>query len=810
MATPDPTRFEIDQSARTVSGQLIGASISHLAGDLIIDNVQDDPPSIESVAAYLEAICSQELALPGVSERVRKLWAPPYRAHAPGPAADEPEDLYAAVHRTFVRDRTLGHQRVVLLADGGMGKTPALKHLQAERAQRSYEAYAAYREQKETDGAAPPAPDAFVVPLMIDLGNLDNGVTLYSLLRDVFNACVTPDRTQGVDEMGLDQVLAFLNTYCCLILFDELDELIANRRSAGLHLVRRFMDTHPEHQYIITCRTANYREQLGNLETLYLKDLDEVQAREVLGDQEYDRLSQALQQLARNRGLLSQILALQEDVTLLRNKGQLLRLHMQQRVAQVSADDWERPHVSLLRRVLEHLALAMHRDHTLRYTEWQTMEVTRACLERWHEHWHWRQVLYTLQELGLLQRDDERNEWRFAGRSDQAYFAAAALARAPDQLPPILDQVSDYWWREMFEILVGLLPDPTALFFELMDRDALIAANSVQYAGLAGHGYVTNAVLDALVERLGVESSARRRYIVERIGESAHPRVPEALFLALHRDGASLVLKTIARTLCGWSQRQDGTKLAEAEAEALAALRGEFTSVAWMIDLYGAGMSAGIAGQVARRKLVDTLQNPDQPHKVRGLAAILLGLLASAGYGGETTCPLLQELFRQPDIEDLVGWCVVEGLIECRRADVEGMAVSFRQDESYRGEAWRHHRARAAYLLGWVAREEHTCDLLWKTLQDPDPLVRGFAIDAIARLDLPGARQEIQRLMTDAESRETDHDVLRRMAEALAQIGTIDSIPALQRHLRHERTRTRRTVRKAIDEIRQRYGLQLV
>src|SRR5690606_28897196 len=143
---------------------------------------------------------------------------------------------------------------------------------------------------------------------------------------------IIPDRSVGVDDMGLDQLLAFLNTYRCLILLDGLDELISNRRSGKLQPIRRFMDTHPEHLYLISCRTSSYREQLGAIETLYLDDLAETQAKEVLGEARYRQLSRSLRQLARNRSLLNLILELEEDASLLENKGQLLRLRMQQRL----------------------------------------------------------------------------------------------------------------------------------------------------------------------------------------------------------------------------------------------------------------------------------------------------------------------------------------------------------------------------------------------------------------------------------------------------------------------------------------------
>jgi len=58
---------------------------------------------------------------------------------------------------------------------------------------------------------------------------------------------------------------------------------------------------------------------------------------------------------------------------------------------------------------------------------------------------------------------------------------------------------------------------------------------------------------------------------------------------------------------------------------------------------------------------------------------------------------------------------------------------------------------------------------------------------------------------------EQDPFVLRKAAEALGHMGTVDSIATLERYLRYERARTRWMVRKrvhkAILEIKPRYSL---
>jgi HEAT repeat protein len=103
-----------------------------------------------------------------------------------------------------------------------------------------------------------------------------------------------------------------------------------------------------------------------------------------------------------------------------------------------------------------------------------------------------------------------------------------------------------------------------------------------------------------------------------------------------------------------------------------------------------------------------------------------------------------------------------------------------------------------------VGSDPKTNKLLSKAIeQDPNFYVRGYAINAMVRLDFPNAREQIEQSLAT----EQEPWVLRKAAEALGQIGTVQSITVLERHLRHERTRTRWMVRRAIDEIRQRYAL---
>jgi len=816
------TTIQVAQRFGTVQegGQGVGVLFEQHTGDIYFSSPDARPPRLETVAAYLEGA---EVFPPPPRPVLEKFTDLPFHARRPGESQQDGHDLDKLVRDLFDHDRQLGRiQRVVVLAEAGTGKTPALFYLRTKAATRALadnEAYLAGDQQEgDQEGGAEGTdalpPDTLVLPLLIDLAGLNGGLSLHALVRDAFNAYMDP--AAGLEKLCLEQVPVLLERYRCLFLMDGLDEVISARHQAGLHLVYHFMEQHPDAQYVITSRTSSYREQLGAIDTVYLNDLREEDAIAVVGREQYERLSNSLQQLARNRGMLELILTMEDEAVQLQNKGQLLRRLNRRRLHEPGPEAGLSAEVA--QGLLEQLAAAMHKDHVLFLEEEALMELVSGYLEQWNESQQWRPAVNALRDdYELLERDSQRR-WKFASRTTQAYYAAEAMLAAPSRLGVVLSELSDYWWREMLEILVGLVPEPTILFFELIDRDALVAANSVQYAGRELDPRVVDAVIDALVERMAQESAARRKFIVERIGEGPHPRAPEALFMALHREDSSMVVKALARAL--WSRAKGHAESDEAIGRHIDELEKVEENVlhtaprtgkpaSGVIRAYAQSRAQAEAEQAAgKQALIACMTDPDESPLCRGLAAVYLGQ-----YAAENDCEVeaqraLLDLFVDPEADDFIAWCATEALTVCLHPDVEEKAVALFKEDAYREPQWRRHRARAVYLLGWVSGKAKTGALVKQGLRDENIFVRGYAVESMARLDLPNARTLIEeRLDPEGDHPETNPDVMRKMAEALAQIGTMASIPILQRHLRHERTRTRHMMRRAIAEIRQRYSV---
>jgi HEAT repeat protein len=773
------TRVDIEAD---VSGQVaVGdGNVQYRADTLILQQAERraEAPDDDHLAVYLAQIAERIPPPPEAGDAVQRLWAQPFCARVPGAAS---VDLYRRVLELFRKDERLGaNQRIVVLADTGMGKTPALLYLRLQRAKHSLTYYGRYPTRKA---------ERFVIPLHIRLGDLRTGLPIAALVRDAFNACIPPQA--GRPDLTIDQAELLLQQRTCLFLLDDLDELFSEHNRGGIQVLSQFMEAFARHQFIITCRKSSYREQLGSLDQLYLDDLTDAQAREVLGAMRYGQLHPALRDLARNRAMLKIVLDLLDEgqlgalgtdggVSQPLTRGQLLQRRNRQLVRGGQKTEQDLARFEMEEGLLERLAYAMQRDHTHSYGERQVMEVVRAYLDEWHERYTWREAVIALREKGLLARD-ERRRWRFCDRATEAYFSAAAVFHEPATLEPILDQVSDLWWRDTLEILVGLLDEPSDLFFELIDRDALVAAQCARSAGQAVSDQVTDALIDALIERMAQENSARRRYIVEQIGASSHPRAPEALLRTLDREWSSVVIMAIARMLWRWDE----------EGQVLRWIRPEPESAREIFSRYDAQFSTS-----TEARLIELLHDVAQPLRVRGIAAILLGAV-----GSDTARGTLLALLMDHEVNEFVGWCAVEALTQIDHPEVRETALKLYQE--CQGEALACHRAWAVYLLGWVSGRATVGSLLSEALKDGDPHVRGYAAEAMARLDLRHAREQIEALLAV----ERDPWVLRKAAETLGQIGTVDSIVVLEKHLRHARARTRWMMRWAIAEIRQRHAL---
>jgi hypothetical protein len=445
--------------------------------------------------------------------------------------------------------------------------------------------------------------------------------------------------------------------------------------------------------------------------------------------------------------------------------------------------------------LLETLAIGLRRARALNYSQRELALVVSRYLEDWRLKSEWGEVVQWLVDANLLKWDETEQGCGFADRKIEDYFAAAALAHDPGALKAVLAEVSDYWWRDVFEILVGLVSDPQALLLELVDRDALVAANCLPFTASAVGEAVGDAVIDALVEQMGRETSSRRKFIVERLAESSHPRAPEAVIMALKREWSSAVVLPATRALRAWYE-DNPCAIEEAENSVRLQLASKGQYISRLITQFEPNASPDTVATLARR-----VNHSKQPALMRGIAAIGLGLIGTP----EARTALLGTL-ADKTLDDFVAWCAVEGLTVFRGDAAQPILDRLKEllnSPDYCKPAWSQERARWVYLLRWVGHGDETGKLLLQALRDPAPVVRGRALEAMAQMDRVDARESIELLLV------TDPHpfVQRKAADALGQIGTLDSLPILERCLKQERPAARLAFRHGIDAIKKRYGV---
>jgi HEAT repeat protein len=835
--------MNIEQRITSVAGgaSVYGVYIDKLS---ILGHAVADRPGEASVLAYLTQAGKPPPPVLETNDLQRALWDVPVAARAGDFGADS-EDLWDAIQNTFAGqspERFI--QRVLVLGEAGMGRTPALLQLQSKVAAQSMTRLQDYLEKTDQVKGSKSKQrvawrrDDYVLPFYISLGRIVAGYDLPALIRDRYNAHIAgylrehqiqasaqdtvPDALEPADleelaryerestpgpegtivPITLEQVPALLERYVCLFLLDDLELILTSNLLGAVEALNHFMENYP-HQYVIACRTSSNWQQLGPIARLYLAEFPKQEAIELLGEKRYQWLSARDPNLVRNRASLHEILGRPESEVFEQSTGLLVQQDIRGRLRDhVDALRQHRLHPQLVERLLERLALTMVLDDVSTLDERQAMKVITDYLHEWQEPHHWRDVLATLNEAEMLQCDERLRRWSFRHPRAQAYFAAAALAVDTGQLQTVLAQVSDYRWRPVLELLTGLLSDPSEFIFDLIDRDALVAALCADAAGKSVNPRITSAVIDALLERMKQENSLRRQSIVERIGKSGHPRALETLLLALRQEWSSKVLMSIIFSMREWCESYPQISIADTEARLMHSSPRQHRAVADVLVACQTCWSFKTRKQ--RQQAIDELGrillDVQRPRLDRGIAAIGLGIADT-----NETRALLLDLIKQEDADDFVAWCCIEalGLLSMSK-DVEAVVIAFCDDEGYQDESWARHRARAVYLLGRMRQDDMTANRLLKALQDPSPLVRSCAVESLAQMDLRTgiARRQIELLLET----ESDPVVVRNIAEALGHIGVLSTIARLRPYLRHEVARTRWAAQRAIDEILARHA----
>ena len=385
------------------------------------------------------------------------------------------------------RDRA----RILVLGEGGAGKTSSLLHVAARAAARAQ--------------ADPMAP----VPVYVDLAQLmqiDDVGDLEHLVADA----TPPDR----DGVSLQRIAA---RRPCLFLFDAFNEVPEQLHRNCVVALRRFVDTWGErHRYLVSSRAVPGVEPLAHPPAAFTAyDLLRLSAEQVeayltaLGLAAlHERMPEELQDLARNPFMLVAIartLAGSAERDLPRNRGKLYQRVVETWMANEAA---KRPLTYSYERVkapvLSHLALRMTAagQTSLSWREVEPeierlLEATYQQIRRrggMPDDWTVDGCRAELLADDVVQQTGDRVAFRH--QSFQEYFVAcwfaAGRADALVELTPRLGRlpvstmspgdVSGHRLVPVLTMMVGLVADSTELVEALAERNPVIAAAAIASA----------------------------------------------------------------------------------------------------------------------------------------------------------------------------------------------------------------------------------------------------------------------------------------------------------------------------------------
>lgn len=784
MPEKDKPRVEVHSTIQVQSqagGQIIGA---YFAAPEV------KAPDPKEIIAYLKKIVERAQNYEQAADEIEKQFLKlPFHVRSSDQVGGMREDLEAALKRLFAEACSLDRiQRVVLLAEPGVGRTQAFYMVLRSVAEQSMQAFQTLMGGDLTENEAPTGAECLgemLVPIYLTLSNLRSGQPLISLVRAAYNLYAPV-------EINLEQADRLLVQYDCLIMLDDMDELTFD---GGVEAVREFMQSYARERYAISCRISSYHGQLGLVDKLILDELTNDEVQSVLGVERYNSLNEQVRQLARNRAMLSQIIAMREDSSLPQSKGALVQ---QMNKEKLGFNEQDQDKLSLdpemAEALLEKLGYAMQLDGALSFSEQRLMQEVLSFLDAWHEPANWRSVCRKLREMGMLTRRDDRR-WTFCNRTTQSYFAASNVIFDHSRLDPILARASDFWWRETLEILAGLLQEPSDLIYKLVDENAVVAAHCLTLTGKKVKQSVSDMLVDALIEQMRVGTLAEREEVIMLLGQSGHPRVEGVLLKELLQESICRLVLVTVQSL--WVLAHSDVPKSIDKIEANLKAEQQVRRMQALIDLWHAYGSADPAGQAdIEERLISVLRakEGERVERVRGISAIVLGFL-----GTDKARETLLDVWQESSTPDALASCVAESLTQIKYPEVEAAAMKMYISRR-RGDSWQQRRVRAVYLLGWVGSSPETVETLFQALNHDSADIRANAAQSIGRLEPQAACQNLEKRLTV----EQDTRVLPALIEALEVVGTQETLPMLEGYLSNPSTQTRQAARRAIAAIQAR------
>jgi len=316
----------------------------------------------------------------------------------------------------------------------------------------------------------------------------------------------------------------------CLVLLDGLDEVVDERQRAGAAAkINELVRTYPDNRYVITCRTACWKEGLltGDFARLHVRDFNDaditrfiggwyraVRTRQVAlrGDLSPEGRQQAMARaerqatkeaarlqaaLERNQSLYRLartplILSLIALVHYRRTRLPQGRARLYQQCLEILLETWDNedkaleiagPSLHARETILRQIAYYYHSRGLAEAGREELESLISPMLPELDCPTDATETLRQIEERSGILVSRAIDRYVFAHRTLQEYLVARALADAPEKTGELFSHLNDEPWREIILLYSGLVGDATSLIKEILAQPDDDAHNALILAG---------------------------------------------------------------------------------------------------------------------------------------------------------------------------------------------------------------------------------------------------------------------------------------------------------------------------------------
>jgi HEAT repeat protein len=695
------------------------------------------------------------------------------------------------------------HQRIIVLADPGMGKSTLLK----------MEAVSQARQERQKLGQSQ-AIDRVVFPLFLRLSELQE---TNAEIIDAIPRLIQRDYPKHWREIE-PFLRKKLELGQCLLLLDALDEVPKEARNRLRDKLDRFVRSYPC-PLIVTSRIVGYGEgfvadakeveivpfnqrQLQRyIKTWFVNAARHIQDETVSASRLIEELQRKpqIQGLAQNPLLLSLICSLYQikELTLPTRRVQLYQKAVEYMLKEWRRHNREQPQPSegkILAKIrcLETVAYGFSDQGQEIFTDDELYEAIETYLQgenavRDFQNYPTEKLMAELsEEDGIIQKlTREGDRYLFLHRTFQEYFTAAYLnrvmARDPQQgMALVRAHFWDYDWHETLTLLAGLLKNPIPLLEGITKEKDDIFGSLLLLAGrcLAECQNLSHPVSEAICDRL----------------YQLWHRYPSLNFIS------STVVTLVQNNLQMYKKLQNAAKSdlnPDIQSYAAEVLGNKAAEALGMIDNPEALIAAlSHSDWDVRRNAAEALGMIDTPEAIPALIATLshsesdvrrnaakaLGMIGSP----EAVPALIATLL---DYESDVRRNAAEALGKIGTPEaITALIAALDDSDSYL-------RRNAAEVLGKIGNPEPITALI-AALGDSNSDVKRYAAEALGNIGTPEPVTALIATLGDYEP-----DVRRNAAKALGMIGSPEAVPALIATLGDYEPDVRRNAAKALGMI---------